>query len=313
RTPDSQPARHPPGPRCPTPVAVAALLWALTAPGARGAPLYLSPQVEAAAGATSNRFLDSQAEASPYLRLTPALVAVWFGPVGWEAGATLAHSTTRFTRPGFEHRDETTARGYVWHALPIADLSASVEGGMVRDGVVSDDDTGWLRGGMTIRGLPGRRLNPGLAARLTRTRYESRTTSGGSNRTDTLWSLDPDLRWQIGRAATLWTGATLEGSTSNAEDGSYRGFGLDAGLDVQLPRTADAGLWARWQERRYDDGRVDNPTGAGAWGTLRLSSWAELTANAHYLDHRSISDLDDYREWGVEAGVRLRYDWPLVR
>ncbi|MDF1555141.1 MAG: hypothetical protein P1P84_18875, partial [Deferrisomatales bacterium] len=96
RTPDSHPARHPPGLRCPTPVAVAVLLWVLTAPGARGAPLYLSPQLEAAAGATSNRFLDSQSEASPYLRLTPALEAVWFGPVGWEAGATFAHSTTRF-------------------------------------------------------------------------------------------------------------------------------------------------------------------------------------------------------------------------
>ena len=310
--PDRHTVWRPPGHQSRA-TAVTVLLCVLAASLARGAPLYLSPRLDASAGATSNRFLDSQAEASPFLRLAPSLEVLWFGPVGWEAGAGIAHLTTRFTRPGFERQDETSARVSLWRALPAADFSATAQGGVYRDRGVPDDDTTWVQGEVTVRGLPDRPFSPGLTARLTRTHFDTQTAENGTARSDLRWTLDPEFHWQVGSGETLWAGAVLEVSSSNAEAGSYRSFGLSAGFDAQFRDTIGAGIWARWQQRQYDDNRSNNPTGAGAWGTLRLSPWAELATSARYLDQPSTSDLDDYREWSVEAGVRLRYDWPLAR
>ena len=168
--------------------------------------------------------------------------------------------------------------------------------------------------------LGGGGISSELEVRATHTRYREREASPGVLQRDLHLALAPALRWQASPRQTLWLGAALETLGSNQPADRFRGGGVDAGFDVLWHEAAGTGAWVQWRRRRYIDAdevglpeRTDHHLAGGLWGTLGLATWLELTANARYLDHRSTSHQEGYREWAVEAGVRLRYDWRVGR
>ncbi|MEW6489326.1 MAG: hypothetical protein AB1578_15585 [Thermodesulfobacteriota bacterium] len=288
------------------------------------AQVFVSPGLEAAAGYTSNRFLEPDHRGSPYLRLAPSLTLTALPSGGSEfslpeLSLNVGYHRTDFAESGFEHIEELTAEGSV--ALPSGSARSALglSVGTYRDRALPGDDARWAAIAPSFSWTPGRQLHVSLEASATALWYDSRDTLEGDRQEDLRGLLRPGLRWAPSGPVQLWAEAFGDINRSNEDLEEYRAAGGAAGLDATLGPGARGGGWARYQVRTYRtqadgaDRRRDTPLSAGIWAAYRLAPGIEVAAEATHLAHRSTDDANDYRVWNVEAGLRLVYDWEVFK
>lgn len=292
--------------------------WAALAPEA-GAQVFLSPGLDAAAGYTSNRFLEPQEQGSAYLRLAPSLSLTALPPGGSECSLSLGYRRTDFAESGFERIEELTAEAGVAVPWGSARSALGLSVGSYRDRALPEDDARWATITPGVSWAPGSRLHLSLEASATALRYDSRDTLEGDRQEDLRALVRPGVRWAPFGAVQLWAEVFGELNRSNEDLEEYRSAGGTAGLDATLGPGARGGGWARYQVRTYrtppegEDRRRDTPFSAGVWATYRVAPWVEATAEATHLAHRSTDDANDFEVWTVEAGLRLVYDWEAIK
>lgn len=283
------------------------------------AQVFLSPGLEAAAGYTSNRFLEPDERGSPYLRLAPSLELTAFRPGGSEVSLGLHYHRTDYGESDFERIEELLAEAGA--AVPVGSVrwALGLSVGSYRDRALPHDDARWAAVTPGFSWGPGARLRLSLEASATALRYDSRETLEGDRQEDLRGSLRPGIRWTPAGPMQVWAEGLGELNRSNEALEEYRAAGGGAGFDTTLRPGARAGGWVRYLVRTYRaaadgaDRRRDTPFSAGVWAAYRLAPWAEVTAEATHLAHRSTDDANDYTAWNVEAGLRFVYDWEVSK
>lgn len=284
------------------------------------AQVFVSPGIEAAAGYTSNRFLEPDDRGSPYLRLAPSL-ALTALPAGGsetslpESSLNFGYHRTDFAESDFEAIEELTAQGSVAVLLGSVRSALGLSVGRYRDRALPEDDARWAAITPGLSWTPGARLHVSLEASATALRYDSRQTREGDRQQDLRGLLRPGIRWVPSGPVQLWTEVFGELNRSNEDAEEYRAAGGAAGLDATLGSGARGGGWARYQVRTYrtqsdgSDRRRDTHLSAGLWAAYRLAPWVEVTAEATHMANWSTDGANDYQVWNVEAGLRMVYDW----
>jgi hypothetical protein len=300
-------------------ITVAAFLILAVSIGPVQAQVYLSPNIETAAGNTSNRFLSSGEEGSAYISLWPAAELTWFVSDDAELNFSLSHFHCEYLEDDFSYIKQTVGKVFLDKTLGGAETRFSLAAGDYRDGALPGDDNRWIE------------FSPyasfGLADDLTgyaelsimRSRYRSRETlSGGEKQEDTLWRLKPGLVWTEFNDISLWAEVFLEFNKSNENTQEYRAGGAALGCDLFMVDALSAGIWIDGTLRYYpnrppdeSENQRDTPVSLGIWGNYRFSPWMEAVASAQWQSHQSTSDNSDYSLWTVEAGLRLTYDVEL--